>query len=148
MTPTEAYDAILRPFGKAWREETPALNGGEEPAVDWPNVIREGPPLYDGNEPWARVTVRHTEGEQHSLGQKGGRIFERKGVITVQVFVPAGKRGLELAGLLGTVALNAFEGVKTPEGVVFHRVTYKDVGPDGAWYQVNVTAAFEYDHVK
>jgi hypothetical protein len=70
--------------------------------------------------------------------------MERWGELTFQVFVPAGKRGLELAGQLAKVALNAYEG-STLDGVRFRRVGLKDVGVNGAWQQTNVTAHFEYD---
>ena len=138
-TMVEATDTVCAVFKAAW--DPTAYD------VDWPNVRRPGPALYDGQEPWARVSVDINDAEQRTMGQTGARRFTRQGNITVQVFVPAGERGLEEARLLCMVALNAFEGISL-DGVRFVRVKPKDVGPDGPWYQVNVSADFEFDEVK
>ncbi len=141
-----ARDAILDKFKAAWDANTPALNGGTIPDVEYPNLDIT-PPLTDGNAPWARITVKHRSGEQASLGESGGRRFTRYGIVTVQVFVPAGKRGLVTGDRLGKVALDAFEGEESGD-VWYRNAVQREIGVDGAWYQTNVTAEFEYDVVK
>ena len=144
----EATDAVCSTINVAWLANAPALNGGTAPEVEWPNVQREGPPLYDGNVAWAKLIVDHDFSDQATLGGVGERVFERAGSFAFQVFVPAGKRGLDQAGRLAMVALNAFEGVTSPGGVRFYRVKPKTVGQRDAWYQFNVEGVFEYDVVK
>ena len=142
-----ARDAILDKFKAAWDAGTPAVNGGDIPSVEWPNVDPPDPPLTEGNAPWARVTVRHGPGGQATLGEAGARRFSRTGTVTVQIFVPAAKRGLVTGDRLGNVALSAFEGERS-EDVWFSDVEMREVGVDGAWHQTNVSATFNYEVVK
>lgn len=149
LTYEEARDYILDKFKAAWDANAPAVNGGVVPVVEYQNVQPAKSALADGNKAWTRVTVKHASGEQRSLGAVGNRIFTRHGVVTVQVFVPAGKQGLVLADRLGKVAADAFEGEETSAGNVwFRNVAYREVGVDNGWFQVNALAEFEYDAVK
>lgn len=137
-TLSDAEDTICQTLSDAWADRTP---------IDWPNVEAEGPHLRDGSDPWAALHIQHGGSDQHSFGQDGERTFTRVGSLTLQVFVPAGQRGLSAASALAMVAADAFEG-KTVDGVRFYRVGTRTVGRDGSWFQVNVTADFEFDEVK
>lgn len=98
----------------------------------------------DGKGPHFRVFIRHGSGDQITLGGVGNRGFERRGIVTVQVMVPFGD-GFTLGDTLATLARNMFEGVTTPDGVWFRRVTPgQEMGKTGNWQQINVTANFEY----
>ena len=90
-----------------------------------------------------RAFIKHNEGEQLTLAGVGNRRFSRVGVVMVQVMTPFGD-GFTLDDALVTVARNAFEGVSTPNGVWFRKVSVKDVGKTGGYQQTNVTANFEY----
>ncbi len=153
MTNEDAQDLIFAKFKAAWDAKSAAVNGGAVPEVEWPNVERvDGngnplKPLSEGNKPWARITVRHSTGDQRTLGEVGSRRFTRTGTAIVQVFVPAGKRGLVTGDRLGNVALDAFEGEESGD-VWFKNVVQREIGVDGAWHQTNVYADFEYDVVK
>lgn len=143
----EGRDAILDHFKAVWDAGTPALNGGAAPVVEWPNLPLPEPPLSDGNKPWARIVVRHSNGEQRTLGGVGARRFTRSGLVVVQVFVPAGKRGLVTGDRLGNVALSAFEGEQSGD-VWYTDVVQREIGVDGNWHQTNVSATFQYDVTK
>lgn len=143
----DAKDYILAKFKAAWDANTPALNGGDVPPVEWPNMALADRPLSHGNVPWARVTVRHSTGFQSSLGEAPNRRFTRLGVVQVQVFTPAGKRGSVTGDRLGKVALDAFEGEESGD-VWFKNAVQTEAGIDGNWSQTLVTAEFEYDVVK
>jgi hypothetical protein len=143
MTDQEAIDAICQLLSDGL-----VGAGYTGDRVEWPNVDRDGQPqLFKGTEPWCRVTVQFTDGGQRTLAPVGGRRFERRGTVTVQCFVPAGKRGLVGASELSTVARDAYEGT-TFGGVTFYRVARKTVGQDGPWYQENVSADFEFEEIK
>lgn len=144
-----AQDFILAKFKTAWDANAAAANTvtGAVPDVEWPNVALPAPPLSSGNRPWARITVKHNQGWQRSLGEKGGRRFTHRGQVTVQVFSPAGKQGLVPANRLGKVALDAFEGEESSD-VWFQNAIQKEIGIDGNWVQVNVVADFQYDVIK
>lgn len=98
--------------------------------------------------PWARLSLRHESGRQETLSNPlGNKLFERRGVLIVQVFAVRGK-GLQSADRLAKVFMDAYEGKSTPGGVWFRNARYREVGPDGNWYQVNVTADFVYTETK
>lgn len=98
--------------------------------------------------PWARVTVRHFPGGQASLSDDAGaKRWTRNGLITVQIFVPTGEGKAEAYALAKVVA-DAYEGKRTPSNVWFRNVRPNEIGPDGAWFQLNVLAEFTYDEVK
>lgn len=142
----EARDAILDRFKAAWDANSAAHADGVVPPVEWPDEPVD-PPLSQGSVPWARVLVKHNVSGQTSLGEENGRRFTRRGIVIVQVFTPAGKRGLLTGDRLGKVALDAFEGEESGD-VWFRDAVQREIGVDGAWYQTNVTAEFQYDVVK
>lgn len=138
-------------------EARDAINGRLRDAVDAYNAANSTSySVYyedvDKAEPGAReanfrIFIRHNEGDQDTLGGAGRRRFSRAGVVMVQVMAPFGD-GFTLGDALVTVARNAFEGVSTPNGVWFRRVSVKDVGKTGNFYQTNVTANFEYTETR
>jgi len=91
--------------------------------------------------------VKHNLGDDQTLGPTGGRVFDRSGILIVQVMTPFGD-GFTLADALATVARNAYEGVSTPNGVWFRKATVKEVGKTGGFYQTNVVANFEYTELR
>ncbi len=144
---TTARDEILGLFKAAWDAGTPPINGGEVVEVRWPGVDAGDPPPAD--KAWARIMVRHGTSRQSTFGPTGGRRFTRPGLITVQVFAPnSGGNGLSFAEKLGIIARDAFEGRGTASGIWFRNARIQEIGPDGAWYQMNVLVEFEYDEMR
>lgn len=143
-----ARDEILGLFSTTWTAETPAVNGGKVPPVEWPGVDSGGPPPKE--DPWARITVRHGTSRQSTFGPSGGRRFTRPGIVTVQVFTPITKGGgLSLAEKLAIIARNAFEGRGTATGIWFRNVRIQEIGQEpGGMYQMNVVAEFQYDELR
>lgn len=143
LTFQEARDAVLGRFKAQWDADTPAVTGSVPP-VQWQNV-RE-PAAEDTGAPWARVFINHQPSGDHTLGGEGNRLFERLATVFVQIFVPVGE-GLALADQLAKIAADAFEGKRAGE-VWFRNVRMQEVGPDGPWFQVNVSATATYDERK
>lgn len=136
-TRTEARDDIMELVNDAWTPTTWQ--------IQWPDKPADVPTTPD---PWARAVMKHASGTQASLaGDTGQRRWTRTGVLTIQVFTPAGE-GLSRSDVLSTILVDALEGASTPHGVWFREVRAQEIGPDGDWYQVNVMAVFEYDEVK
>lgn len=137
------------------------INGLLKGAVDAYNaansahvqVLAEDVQLKQSDKPDAGLAhfrgpyVKHNLGDSPTLGGVGHRRFTRAGVFIVQVMTPTGD-GFTLGDALATVARNAYEGVSTPNGVWFRKVTTKEVGVSGGYYQVNVTGTFEYTETK
>lgn len=147
-TPT-ARDEIQALFLTAWNAAAAAANGGTLPKVYWQWVEVKDSDKPKGSEAWARVTVLHNEGGQATFGTPGNRVFEREGIVTVQVFTPQklDQGGTRLEAL-GIIARNAFEGKATAGDVWFRNVRLQEASPDEPWWQLNVLAEFSYDELK
>lgn len=91
---------------------------------------------------WVRLTVRNTFSQQETLGPPGGRKYERRGDIHIQIFVPV-DRGTADADTLAMAARAVYEGAKFG-GIACYAGLPKEVGPDGRWFQVNVVIPFTY----
>lgn len=142
MTATVAVarNEMMATFKTAWDASSVSQNV----PVLYPDV--SGDPPTSGA--WTRVTVIHDSGEQATLASHQGlRRYHRTGTIVVQLFTPAGG-GQVSSDALCKVVTDAFEGVTTASGVIFRNVIQKEIGQDGAWFQVNVQAGFEYDEVR
>lgn len=142
-----ARDEILGLFHTYWTAQTPAINDGKPVHVEWPGVDSGSPP--PASEAWARIVLRHAASRQLTLAPAGQRRFLRPGLITVQVFTPlSAGNGLSFAEKLGIIARDAFEGRSTDSGIWFRNARLQEVGPDGEWYQMNLTVEFQYDEVR
>ncbi len=142
----DARDLILGLFKDYMEDNVLQITLADDyPSVYYENL--ESGELPPKDEPWFRLTVRHLEGDQSTLGGVGARRFSKTGLVTVQVFVPAGARGQTLADKLGKMTVDAFEG-KEAGGVWFRRVKLNEIGPEGPWFQTNVTAEFTYEQTK
>ena len=136
-TPNEAAGRIYQDFATGWGATSPFTFDNENP--------KGFPPA---NAPWARVSVRHGPTNQESLGGVGRRKFERTGSVFVQCFAPL-DGGRVAADTLAQVARTIFEGkTLTPENLHFTAVEIREIGPDEAWYQINVEAPFTYTETK
>lgn len=144
----DAVDEILGLFKAAWDIGSPAYNSGTPLPVEWDGQDTGSPP--DLTKPCARVFVRHVGSRQITFGETGNRRFNRRGIVTVQVFQPiSDRRGLSVVQNLAIIARDAYEGKGTATGIWFRNVRSREVGADGrGWYQYNVTAEFEYDELK
>lgn len=144
-----AGDEMFAQFNAAWLAGAPLVaDEGVAPEVMWP----DSPPemqtqLSKGTKAWCRVTAKHHKRGVTSIGfgMPGQGRVNSSGTIMVNIFVPAGKRGLAVAARLGKVALAAFEGQRTAN-IWFTDAVPEEVGVDGAWFQYNVKATFHYDN--
>lgn len=139
LTVAQARDEMLTLITAAW-----TANAGGLPLF---YDDRPGEPPTNGTG-WARVNIQHNLGAQSTISNPiGNNLFRRDGLLTVQIFAPIGK-GLSQADALAKVALDAFEGKSTPNGVWFRKVRMREIGPDKSWFNVNVYAEFNYDEAK
>lgn len=147
----QVYDSIFGQFRTYWEADTPDLMdaagyGSEAPDVEWPDEPESKTPLSKGKKPWARIAAKHGYRGVTSISTLPGQgRVAADGTVMVNIFVPAGKRGLAFASRLGKVAVAAFEGQRAGD-VWFTDVVPEEVGVDGAWLQYNVKAKFHYDN--
>lgn len=125
--------------------------------VDWPNH-KAGE--YEADETWARWAIDYSGGDQTSMGGAGGRKFSKSGIIFVTVFSPLGA-GLADARDAAQVAIDTYEGVRTPNDVWFRRVRIEKEGSgfvggiegrgggrSRSWWTTLVAAEFIYEYLR
>ena len=143
LTYAEARDEIHTLFKTAW--DAGAETAGQP--VLYVDTKTEVPQTVDADsnpDLWAKITVLHNGG---SNGAIGNSLFNRFGVVTVQVFTAIGT-GLSIGDNVYKIVGDSYEGKTTPGGVWFRNVSVNEVGPEGEWYQTNITADFEYNERK
>lgn len=141
-TINEAREAIYDKFLDAWTVSSP------EPGFVTPYTFDSEQFDPPDDEPWVRVTVRHTGSTQETLGPAGSRKFMRTGICFVQVFTRSDK-GVKQADELARRAALAFEGERIVGTTVrFLDVVTRETGPEGKWFGVVVQANFEYDETR
>lgn len=135
VTFDEGRDAMLGIFWAVWQPLGFPVTYTDVPAV-----------TPTENKVWSRPTIRHQIGAQGSLaGSTGTKIYDRKGLIWIQVFAPPGD-GL-VAGYAAAQALvNAFEDAK--QDVWFRNVRLEEFGNDKGFERLDVKADFEYTDVR
>ena len=128
MTADEVDQAINAAFATAW---------GATTAIAWD----DDPFNSETRTEFVRVSLQHTGGD---LVELTGSMFRRQAVLFIQCFARK-SRALQL----GELAMQIFEARPSPvPGVRFRRVGLADVGREGQFYQVNVSAAVEYDQLR
>tara|TARA_R110000851_G_scaffold268071_2_gene420691 strand:+ start:20063 stop:20509 length:447 start_codon:yes stop_codon:yes gene_type:complete len=97
--------------------------------------------------PYIRTTVRHAGGTQETLGNVGNRRYDSTGVLTVQIFTAPGD-GHALSDTIVPIVRTAMQALRSANGVWLGEISPPiEIGITGAWFQVNVTAAFTYEEV-
>lgn len=135
LSPDEADKAIQAAFFAGWGSTTP---------IAWDNVDFDGEAQ---NTAWVRLNVQFVSGTISSLGKATARFFRNQGLVFVQVFTLVG-RGKSENTVLATTARNIFRGTHLTGGLWFRNEAIVDVGPDGKWYQQNVSANFVFEEIE
>lgn len=97
--------------------------------------------------PWIRPSIIHTDGRQASLSCYAGTMrYDRSGLLVIQVFVPAGGQ----SGAAYETAQYFIDGLQAfrHDTVWLRNIKMVDVGIDGAFSHVNVSANFRFDQVQ
>lgn len=117
---------------------------------DWPNA---GVPDHLENEIWARWSLDYMSGRQTSMGGTGGRKFGKVGMVYITIFTPLGG-GLAQARDAAQIAIDAYEGKRTPSDVWFRNVGIESEGKgrgsggNKSWWTQLVVAMFTYEHLR
>lgn len=138
MTFEEGLTELISYFSTTWNERTPVAY----PDVKF-NIPNPDPVLKNT---WVRMTPKFVAAPQKSIGNPGANKHERSGLIVFQVFCPEGGAGLEAGKYAGQI-VNMYLS-KTVSGVKYFEPVRRDIGNDGkGWYQINVTANFEFEEL-
>ncbi len=139
-TLAEARDAVISLIDVAWKA-APASSSIE---MQYTNVQADKPnssvPVASAVS-WARTTVQVLAASQSTQGK---RRFRTIGSVTVQIFTPFGD-GHTLGDTLSAIVLATLRGhVGSVDGIDFSDVTPVEIGVDGPWFNINVTAEFTF----
>lgn len=121
-------------FNTGWASATP---------VSWPG--RDFSPPTDGSS-WVRFTISEGESFQHEMGKVEVQ-FRDVGLVMIQVFTELNKGdgpALTLADQVATI-FRRKKVTYTDGRAIFRAPNIRRVGPDEAWYQVNVTVPYVRD---
>jgi hypothetical protein len=131
MTLTEAREAIYQRWSDNW--------GGD--------LYFDGEPMEEPQEAWARLSVRHIDSNQDTLGAPGNRQYRRQCSIIVQVFSPV-EEGRGPLDALADTARAIWEGVSFSGITTYGGVQTTEIPSEGRWQQVNVEALADYYEVR
>lgn len=140
-TQRQARDAVMDRINTAWLASATT----QSLPIVWDDVDGSKPGYdTDGKAvAWARVTMRHQAGSQETMANVGQRRYAATGLVTVQIFTPIGD-GLVLSDAICAVVKSMFRARPRPQPVWFRDITPTEIGPDGPWQNVNVSAVFQY----
>ena len=118
----------------------------------WGAIPAPVPPTYYWDVPhdtptddvWNRITVRHVGGGNAGIG---GKLFDRTGLLTVQIFTIYGD-GILTSDALAKRVLDTFDGKSSAGGVWFTNGRPNEIGIDGRYFNTNVLFDFEYCEIK
>lgn len=130
-------------YTSAWLSIADYIKTGWGGAVP---MFLDDDPATPTTDEFARLNIRHNDGEQSSMGAPGNNRFRRFGVVTVQIFQKQGKFGAD-ARELAENALALFAGIEN-SGITYYNSSVREIGNDGrGWYQINVITEFRYDEI-
>lgn len=139
-TLVETTDLILGHFMPLWKAQTPPVIGYvPEIVLEW--IQRNNQPETK-KKAFGRFLIRHVGGQQATLSGHPGSRFTHAGVVIIQMLTPIeDAANFAKAQQLAQVALSAFQG-QAIKDIWFRNVRYTEIGRDGIFYQINVTAEF------
>lgn len=143
LTLAEARDAVGNLIDDAWL----AAPVSSAILMLWENV-KGDKPGEDGSTtnvaPYARTTIRVIDSSQTTQGR---RHFGTTGKVTTQIFTPFGD-GNTLGDQLAQVILDALRGhVGSTAGFWVFDIVPAEIGQDGPWFQMNVSASFGFQEL-
>jgi hypothetical protein len=135
LTALAAREAIQSAFFTVWGSTTP---------IAWDNDDFDPTKI---NVPWVRVSIQFSSGSIASIGGVGDRFYRAFGIVFVQIFTLAGSNA-KLNDTYAQMAKDVFKGVQLAGGLWFRETQVETVGPDGKWFQQNVSSEFQYDETE
>ena len=115
--------------------------------VLWEGIPDEVP-ASDPVVPWLRVALRFATGNQRTFGASSHRVYQRRGILGVQIFTPMGTNNPVLADTLVTLFRDGLESTQFTKGLILRNIRRVGGGPDpagGPWTINLIQADFEFD---
>lgn len=141
MTEAQAVELMWEQFDNNWPTLSNVAAGAPVPR------ILENEALDQTLDTFAMLTAIHTVSAQITAGAVGSRRVERRGYLSVKVWVKTDS-GRKLASQLLDVARTIFEctSISSPPGepITIQAGSTQEVGSDGRWYTAVVKFPFRY----
>lgn len=135
MTEHQALEAIAEQFATNW----PAASGNV-------TYVLDNNALPTTQDTFALLSVKPVTGQWLTMGTKGTRRVERRGIIMVKCWAPA-NGGVGASAAMMDAARSVFEGVTLSVGtddLVILQGDTQVVGTDGRWYATVAVFPFRY----
>ena len=134
-TPATFQDSILASFTTLWAGRTPIAH------VNLPFDPDTAFSPKTNDDAYVRISfLNDSDGEQN----RGSSIFERRGVVTVQIYARAGQGSdviqAHVDAVLGFMELNSAD---VKDGYI-NRPRVIEIGSNGTWFEIDVTASWVY----
>lgn len=148
MTPQQAREAIYECFEAGWLTGPPVEPGGDPTALL--------PYTFDNEKfdtpagPWVRLSVRHLDRRQVSLGGPGNRKFECEALVIIDYMEPPGHGVRATDGYLKTAA-DLFDARRIAGTTIrFGAAIPRERGliENETWWAANAQVPFWYEEVK
>lgn len=137
-TPAQARNLLASSFRAAW-----IAGGYPATSVEWQNLNFDPTSL----DLWCRFSVQHAPTPTRELGGGDQFFVARGGIIQIEMFLRANEAMTKLDAA-AEIALKWLETFGVGD-IRFRDPGLFDLGPaNGAWYQQNAVASFEYDSVR
>lgn len=134
MTEAQAIEALTQRWIDAW----PGLS-----AVPY-TFDNE---IADSADSYVRVSFVHTVRAQQTMGSDGGRKFESRGYIFVQLFGPVNV-GMKTLAELADKARSVYEGRRLAEELTTYAGSTRESPTDGRWAMRTITIPFAYEELR
>lgn len=140
-TPSEAEQIIFSHWLTNW-----AVGGQPRTETNFEEEkIPDG--VSPGEDAWVYLYVQEVDRQQLTKGPIGGRRYNQKSQIQIQIMVPQGA-GTKFGTDLANEARNVFEGIRLGSLFNFVGADIVRVGPKPPEFQINVVQPFEYEETK
>lgn len=101
-------------------------------------------PLFEGNLPWYRISLRELAGGRANLnGVVGTRKYERLGLLSIQYFNKT-NIGVKAITTVAEAVRDYFEDRRLTNDIIYLSADVRQQSQDGKWKPILVEVTFEY----
>ena len=130
----EAVIAMTDYFLTQWDSRSAVILGNDDPK-DIPS-----------DEPFIRLNITHTIGNQASIGSPSSNLFRNFGVIIIQIFNPQSDYGITVRDFASDI-IEFYKGT-VDNDIHYYNSRVNEIGNDGNGFnQSNVVVEFYYDNI-
>lgn len=139
ITEAQAHEAVYQRWKSLW----PTLQPTVTYCFENEKFVEPNP----ATTPWAHVSLKPTDSNQHTLGAAPNRVWLRDAGVWVRLHVPLNAGVGSVTSLVGSVR-SVFEGASFGGVSSVNGVRTVPVGSNGRWYEVVVISPVNYYEIR